>query len=106
MLLLLLLLLSLLLLLLLSKGLRPQFIQIRSFEKLNLVIAFTVNSNTLLLLSTASYDLRITEKHLVVSKQPCSLLSFYNNQINARALIDQSAVVYCASKRMQKSRVF
>ena len=90
----LLLLLLLLSLLLLLKGRRPQFIQIRSrsFEKLNLVIVFTVNSNNFLLLSTASYDPRITEKHLVVSKQPCSLLSFYNNQINTRALIGQSAV--------------
>ena len=31
--------------------------------------------------------------------------SLDNNQVNARALIGQSAVVYCASKRMEKSRV-
>ena len=30
----------------------------------------------------------------------------HNNQINARALIGQSAMVYCASKLMEKSRVF
>ena len=30
----------------------------------------------------------------------------YNNQINARALIGQSAVGYCASKPTEKSRVF
>ena len=30
----------------------------------------------------------------------------YNNQINAHALIGQSAVVYCAGKHMEKSRVF
>ena len=30
----------------------------------------------------------------------------YNNKINARALIGQSAVVYCAGKPMEKSRVF
>jgi len=30
----------------------------------------------------------------------------YNNQINARALIGQSAMVYCASKVMEKLRVF
>ena len=30
----------------------------------------------------------------------------YNNQINARALIGQSAVVYCAGKPTEKSRVF
>ena len=29
----------------------------------------------------------------------------YNNQINARALIGQSAVVYCAGKPTEKSRV-
>ena len=29
----------------------------------------------------------------------------YNNQISARALIGQSAMVYCASKLMEKSRV-
>ena len=30
----------------------------------------------------------------------------YNNQINARALIGQSAVGYCAGKPAEKSRVF
>ena len=30
----------------------------------------------------------------------------YNNQINARALIGQSAMFYCAGKLMEKSRVF
>ena len=30
----------------------------------------------------------------------------YNNQINARALIGQSALVYCAGKPTEKSRVF
>ena len=29
----------------------------------------------------------------------------YNNQINARALIGQSAMGYCAGKPMEKSRV-
>ena len=29
----------------------------------------------------------------------------YDNQINAHALIDQSAMVYCVSKLMEKSRV-
>ena len=33
-------------------------------------------------------------------------LALYNNQINARALIGQSAMVYCAGKLMEKSRVF
>ena len=31
---------------------------------------------------------------------------FYINQINAHALIGQSAMVDCASKFMEKSRVF
>ena len=30
----------------------------------------------------------------------------YNNQINAHALIGQSAVAYCAGKPTEKSRVF
>ena len=33
-------------------------------------------------------------------------LILYNNQINARALIGQSAMVYCASKLMEILRVF
>ena len=33
------------------------------------------------------------------------LLNLYNNQINARALIGQSTVRYCASKPTEKSRV-
>ena len=36
----------------------------------------------------------------------CVSLTLYNNQINARALIGQSAMVYCASKLMEISRVF
>ena len=31
---------------------------------------------------------------------------WYNNQMNARALIGQSALFYCASKLMEISRVF
>jgi len=31
--------------------------------------------------------------------------ALYNNQINARALIGESAMVYCASKPMENSRV-
>ena len=30
----------------------------------------------------------------------------YNNKINARVLIGQSAMVYCAGKPMEKSGVF
>ena len=32
--------------------------------------------------------------------------TLYNNQINVRALIGQSAVGYCAGKPTEKSRVF
>ena len=34
------------------------------------------------------------------------MVILYNNQINARALINQSAGVYCAGKPTEKSRVF
>ena len=33
-------------------------------------------------------------------------IDLYNNKINARVLIGQSAMVYCAGKPMEKSRVF
>ena len=33
-------------------------------------------------------------------------LFLYNNQINTRALIGQSAMVYCAGKPTEKLRVF
>ena len=35
---------------------------------------------------------------------PRQYVILYNNQINARALIGQSAMVYCAGKHMEKSR--
>ena len=48
-----------------------------------------------------------------VNKFACHLAIFfymacrlYNNQINARALIGQSAMVYCAGELMEKSHVF
>ena len=37
---------------------------------------------------------------------PYVILYLYNNKINARILIGQSAMVYCAGKPMEKSRVF
>ena len=36
----------------------------------------------------------------------CFYSCLYNNQINARALIGQLAVGYCAGKPTEKSRVF
>ena len=42
-------------------------------------------------------------------REACSYTGYewlYNNQINARALIGQSAVVYCAGKLTEKSHVF
>ena len=42
----------------------------------------------------------------IFSRQMEAIVYLYNNQINARALIGQSAMVYCASKPMEKSRVF
>ena len=41
-----------------------------------------------------------------VTFQPTYYLCLYNNQINGRALIGQSAVVYCTGKPTEKSRVF
>ena len=35
-----------------------------------------------------------------------SIISLYNNKINARVLIGQSAMVYCAGKPMEKSCAF
>ena len=37
---------------------------------------------------------------------PVGYISLYDNQINARALIGQLAVGYCAGKPTEKSRVF
>ena len=37
---------------------------------------------------------------------PSEYSTLYNNQINARALIGQSGVGYCAGKPTEKSRVF
>ena len=40
----------------------------------------------------------------IFSRQMEAIVYLYNNQITARALIGQSAMVYCASKPMEKSR--
>ena len=37
---------------------------------------------------------------------PWNIPPLYNNQIKARALIGQLAMVYCAGKLIEKSRVF
>ena len=42
----------------------------------------------------------------LVMKMRWMYFTLYNNQINARTLIGQSAVVYCAGKPTEKSRVF
>ena len=38
-----------------------------------------------------------------VINSPGMYIPLYNNQINAHALVGQSAMVYCADKRMEKS---
>ena len=48
-----------------------------------------------------SYDLEPPEP----SKQEIPYPILYNNQINARALIGQSAMIYCAGKPMENSCV-
>ena len=51
-------------------------------------------------------------KHRFLTNQSARMVLYilknklYNNQINARALIGQSAVGYCAGKPTEKSRVF
>ena len=44
--------------------------------------------------------------HSGYHKNLIQYLFLYNNQINARLLIGQSAMVYCAGKPKEKSRVF
>ena len=46
---------------------------------------------------------QIEIKYILQRELECLLC---NNQINARALIGQLAMVYCASKHMEKSRGF
>ena len=46
-----------------------------------------------------SYDSRFLHVPVIYS-------SLYNNQINARAMIGQSAMSYCAGKPIEKSGVF
>ena len=40
------------------------------------------------------------------SRQMKAIVYLYNNKINARILIGQPAMAYCAGKPMEKSRVF
>ena len=52
-----------------------------------------------------------SEEHKFINTQRSKIASYchpdlYNNQINARALIGQSAMGYCAGKPTEKSRVF
>ena len=42
----------------------------------------------------------------IFSRQMKAIVYLYNNKINARVLIGQSAMVYCAGKPMKKSHVF
>ena len=42
----------------------------------------------------------------LIGQKPMFYHSLYNNQINARALIGQSSVGYCAGKPTEKSRGF
>ena len=42
----------------------------------------------------------------IFSRQMATIVYLYINEINARALIGQLAVGYCAGKPTEKSRVF
>ena len=50
-------------------------------------------------------DLRQNTLTIFLMLEPIKA-NLYNKQINARALIGQSAVGYCAGKPTEKSRVF
>ena len=66
-----------------------------------------MNLSSVYLLSFASYiDLYAALRLVIYGVYWFYVYKFlYNNQINARALIGQSAMVYCAGKPMEKSRV-
>ena len=54
-----------------------------------------------------SQKIKKAAKNVVEYRFVCLVyLCLHNNQINARALIGQSAVGYCASKPTEKSRAF
>ena len=59
-------------------------------------------------LASLRLRLNITSKKnfCYVNELVKSSVILYHNQINARALIGQSAMVYCACKPMEISRVF
>ena len=64
---------------------------------LNLISIFTSNRKLLSFSSVLTVMIRISSE---------GYQALYNNKINARVLIGQSAMVYCAGKPMDKSRVF
>ena len=65
------------------------------------------HANTPLGQSERAYYLSyFINKSTGVSFHSSACLSLYNNKVNARDLIGQSAMVYCAGKPMEKSRVF
>ena len=57
-------------------------------------------------LSLHTPDIHLIAKKTLSEQKYQDNHKLYNNQINARALIGQSAVVYCASKPTEKLRVF
>ena len=62
---------------------------------------------TLVLLGKAfKFVYFICTKNEIVHNIENNHLHLYNNQVNARVLIGQSAMVYCAGKLTEKSRVF
>ena len=61
---------------------------------------------TLFIISYLVLKYREDPARPLIGQKPMFYQSLYNNQINARALIGQSAVSYCASKPTEKSRIF
>ena len=65
-----------------------------------------------LFLVAHSFTVRFSEQMMSADKYPSifwrqmvTIVYLYNNQINARAVIGQSAMVYCAGKPTEKSCV-
>ena len=81
-------------------------------EKMKLMVMMTIMTMTMdSLFLMATYQMMREwrmERRMIVEKVKrirCGYNHLYNNQINACALIGQSAMVYCASKPTEKSRV-
>ena len=88
-----------------NRVLPPIFIStiLQSVRKENLAHYFPYDVKLRLLAHRRSFLANQKARNAIVGAEN---LLICNNQINAHALIGQSAMVYCASKPMEKSQVF